>query len=388
MTSYILIILQNLFRFTFGPQHPAAHGVLCCLLYFVGEYILLLDINIGFLHRGVEKLSEFKTVEQILPYFDRLDYVSVVCNEHLLSLAFENLLRCCLALRVSFIRMIIIEFTRCFNGLLIISAATMDLGCMSPMLWAFEERDKICVFYDLCCGCRMHLAFMVLLGLLDDFVYGFIDFLFCCLSSCLFLIDIYDMLLVNNRNFYLRLRGLSVLDLYDLMFLSCSGTMSRSLGMLWDCRLYSSYELYFLLQYDYCFCFTGDSFDRFYIRLFEMRMSLLIVKQLFFGVFFTFGFLITFDYLYVDINIETIIMLFYSIWICCVPGITFSTVEHPKGEYALFLLFFYCNCSRVRIRCADFLHLLLLDIFIRGFLLHDLVAILGNMDVVFGSVDR
>jgi len=159
----------------------------------------------------------------------------------------------------------------------------------------------------------MHLAFMVLLGLLDDFVFGFIDFLYCCLSSCLFLIDIYDMLLVNNRNFYLRLRGLSILDLYDLMFLSCSGSMSRSLGMLWDCRLYSSYELYFLVQYDYCFCFTGDSFDRFYIRLFEMRMSLLIVKQLFFGVFFTFGFLVTFDYLYVDINIETIIMLFYSV---------------------------------------------------------------------------
>lgn len=129
-----LIIMQNLYRFTFGPQHPAAHGVLCCLLYFIGEFILLIDINIGFLHRGVEKLAEYKTIEQTLPYFDRLDYVSVVCNEHLLSLAFENLLRCCLALRVSYVRIIIVEFTRCFNGLLCVSCMIMDVGCMSPLL--------------------------------------------------------------------------------------------------------------------------------------------------------------------------------------------------------------------------------------------------------------
>ena len=121
------------------------------------------------------------------------------------------------------------------------------------------------------------------------------------------------MLLINNRNFYLRLRGLSILDVYDIMYLSCSGVMSRSLGMVWDVRLFSSYELYFLLQFDYCFCYTCFFFDRFYIRLFDMRMSLLIVKQLFFNIFFTFGFLISFDYLYVDMTIETIIMLFYSV---------------------------------------------------------------------------
>lgn len=159
----------------------------------------------------------------------------------------------------------------------------------------------------------MHLAFMVLLGLLDDFIFGFIDFLYCCLISCLFLIDLYDLLIVHNRCFYLRLRGLSLLDLYDIMFLSCSGCLSRSLGIVWDCRLYSCYELYFLLTFDYCYCFTGDAFDRFFIRLFDMRMSLLIVKQLFFGIFFVFGFVCLFDYLYVDINIETLIMLFYSV---------------------------------------------------------------------------
>lgn len=385
---FFFLVLQNLYKLTFGPQHPAAHGVLCCLLYFIGEYILLVDINIGFLHRGVEKLCEFKTLEQTLPYFDRLDYVSVVSNEHLLALSFENLIRASISLRISFVRMIIVEFTRCFNGLLCVSCTILDIGVMSPLLWSFEERDKICVFFDLCCGTRVHLAFLVLVGLLDDFVFGFVDFLYSCIISSLFLIDIYELLILQNRTFYIRLRGLSILDIYDLSFLSCSGVLSRSLGLVWDCRLYSNYELYFLMTFDYCYCFLGDAYDRLYIRIFELKMCLLIVKQLFFNIFFDFGFVSLFDYLYVDITIESLILLFYSIWCISIPGLTFSVVEHPKGEYLLYIILYFCSCTRLRIRCSDFLHILSLDILIRGFMLHDIVAILGNLDVVFGSIDR
>jgi len=159
----------------------------------------------------------------------------------------------------------------------------------------------------------MHLAFMVLLGVLDDFVFGFCDFLLLLILTILFLLDLLDLFVLGSRLFYLRLRGLSYFDLYDLCFMSLSGCLSRSLGMVWDCRLFCCYELYFVLLYDYCFCFNGDAFDRFLLRLFDMRMSLLLCKQLFFVGFFVFGFLCLFDYLYVDMTIETLICMFYSL---------------------------------------------------------------------------
>jgi NADH:ubiquinone oxidoreductase subunit D len=142
------------------------------------------------------------------------------------------------------------------------------------------------------------------------------------------------------------------------------------------------------MTFDYCYCFLGDAYDRLYIRIFELKMCLLIVKQLFFNIFFDFGFVSLFDYLYVDITIESLILLFYSIWCISIPGLTFSVVEHPKGEYLLYIILYFCSCTRLRIRCSDFLHILSLDILIRGFMLHDIVAILGNLDVVFGSIDR
>jgi NADH-quinone oxidoreductase subunit D len=243
-------------------------------------------------------------------------------------------------------------------------------------------------FFDLCVGCRMHLAFMVLLGLLDDFVFGFCDFVLLLLLTVLFLLDLYDLFVFGNRVFYLRLRGLSYFDLYDLCFMSLSGVLSRSLGMVWDCRLFCCYELYFVLVYDYCFGFVGDAFDRFLLRVFDMRMSCLLCKQLFFVGFFVFGFLCLFDYLYVDMTIETLILMFYSLWCVLLPGITCAFVEHPKGEYCLVFSFFGGCLSRLRLRCSDFLHICLLDVCLRGFLLHDLVALIGNIDVVFGSVDR
>jgi len=168
------------------------------------------DIHIGYLHRGTEKLIEFKSLEQCLPYFDRLDYVSVVYNEHMFALAFESLLRFSLALRVSLLRILFLELTRIFNGLLALSCMVFDIGCMSPLLWAFEERDKIMTFFDFTCGCRMHLAFICLLGLLDDISFGLIDYVLFLCFTLIFLIDLLDLFICNNRISYLRLRGISL----------------------------------------------------------------------------------------------------------------------------------------------------------------------------------
>lgn len=376
-------------RFCFGPQHPASHGVLCLFCFMIGDVVLLIDINIGYLHRGTEKLCEYKTVEQSLPYMDRLDYVSVCCNEHLFCLCFELLIRVCLAYRLLLARLLLVEFTRTFNGFLCITCLIMDIGCLSPVLWAFEERDKLMTFFDLLCGCRMHLAFCVVYGLFDDLCFGLFDFLFNLLTTMMFFVVLLDFMFVTNFMFYTRLRGLSFLCVYDICFNSCSGVLSRSCGMAWDCRLFLTYDLYFLVWFDIMFCFVGDMYDRFLIRLFDMRMSLFICKQIFCFICFIFGFVCFFDFvMFSALTIETIIMLFWSCWCLFVPGMSFCSVEHPKGEYFCFVVLFMMLCSRLRLRCADFLHLFYIDLLCRGFLLHDLVAFIGNVDVVFGSVDR
>ena len=243
-------------------------------------------------------------------------------------------------------------------------------------------------FFDLVCGCRMHLAFMVLCGLLDDFFFGFGEFVVVLVLSFCFIIDLLDMFVMSNRLFYLRLRGLHFFDIFDIMFMSLSGVLSRSVGVCTDIRLITSYEVYFLLTFDYIVSFLGDCCDRFLVRLFDLRMSLLILKQLFFCVFFVFGYMCLFDYFYMDMTIETIISMFYSLWVVLLPGLTCAYVEHPKGEYCLFIAFCGFGIHRMRIRCCDFIHICLLDYMVRGFMLHDLVALLGNLDVVFGSVDR
>lgn len=361
-----------------------------CFGFWVMYFYFLMYWFCGFLilFRGTEKLCEFKTPEQCVPYFDRLDYVSVCCNEHCFCLVFEYMLRCSLSLRLSCIRLYVCEYTRIFNGLLCIACMFMDMGCLSPLLWSFEERCKIMTFFDLCCGTRMHCAFLLIMGIMDDFFIGVLEFCIWLLTTILFLLDIYDYIGMHNRLLYLRLRGLALLDVYDIAFTSISGCMARSTGVVWDCRLYNNYDIYFLLYFQFCFCIGGDALDRFCIRLFDMRMSILMIKQIIFLGFVQYGYLSCFDYMLCELVIESIIMLFYSIWCIVLPGISLASIEHPKGEYSVVVAFVYGLCIRVRIRCADFIHLCLLDFLLRGFLLHDLVALLGNIDVVFGSVDR
>jgi NADH-quinone oxidoreductase subunit D len=255
-------------------------------------------------------MTEFKSIEQGLPFYDRLDYVCVVCNEHLVCFALESLLRCMLSLRVSSIRCCLCELVRCFNGLLCISCSMFDMGSLSPLLWAFEERDKILMFFDFLCGCRMHVAFFVVCGVLDDFSVGVFDFLFVVLFCLFFMVELFDVCVCCNRIAYCRLRGIALVDLFDVLFNSISGVVLRSCGLLVDVRLFCSYELYCVLCFNFVFCCVGDAFDRFLNRLFDIVNSLFIMKQcLLFFVFFGFG--VFFYGFCSDCVIETVIYMFF-----------------------------------------------------------------------------
>lgn len=199
------------------------------------------------------------------------------------------------------------------NGFLSIACMLLDCGCISPLLWSFEEREKIMLFLDLCCGCRMHCAFVCFLGLVDDFTFCLIDFLCFLLVSVTVCLVLIDFVLVGQRILFLRLRGVACVGLYDFFWLGLSGCFARCVGIVWDLRLIYCYEIYFLLVFDICFCVIGDALDRFFCRLFDLRMCVLMLRQLFFFCFDCYGFLCLFDYLYVDIQIEYIILIFYSI---------------------------------------------------------------------------
>lgn len=242
-------------------------------------------------------------------------------------------------------------------------------------------------FFDYVCGVRMHCAFICLLGCLDDLSFSILEYIFFILSSCMFVIELFDFICINNRIAYLRLRGIGLLDFYDISYNSISGVLARGCGFLWDCRLFNTYEIYSLLNFDFTYSICGDCQDRFILRLFDMRNSVLCVKQLimFFNVE---GYVVLFEIFTSDVTIEIIIYMFYMVWCINVLGISLSSIESPKGEYCCCVLLFITHCSRCRIRCADFIHVLLLDILCKGFLLGDLVAMIGNIDCVFGSVDR
>ncbi len=258
---------------------------------------------------------------------------------------------------------------------------------MSPMLWSFEERDKIMTFFDYVCGCRMHCAFICLLGCLDDISFSLLEYVLFLIRSNLFLLELFDSVCINNKITYLRLRGIGVFDFYDISYNSISGVLARSCGLLWDCRLFSCYEIYSILNFDFAYSICGDAQDRFILRVFDMRNSLICLKQICI-LFNNVGNIQLFELFTSDLSIELIIYMFYMVWCICTIGIALVSIEAPKGEYSCCIMLFMMYCSRCRIRCADFIHVLLLDVLCKGYLLSDLVAIIGNIDCVFGSVDR
>ena len=242
------------------------------------EYLMFIDIQIGYLHRGTEKLIEFKNLTQALPYFDRLDYVSVVHNEHVFVLSIEYLIHVSIIMKVSIIRIIVLELTRCLNGFLAISCSTLDLGSMSPMLWSFEERDKLLSIFDLICGVRMHVSFICIGGVLDDLIMLY-DVINNSIESSIIICDSYDLLFTNNRIIYVRLRGVALMDWSDIHYNSISGVLLRSTGLCWDLRFVIMYEIYRCLSVNFCYTTLGDAFDRFILRLYEVKQGLLITKQ-------------------------------------------------------------------------------------------------------------
>jgi len=236
----LCVLFLNFYRFAFGPQHPASHGVLTCLLYLSNEYIVLSDMIIGYLHRGTEKLCETKKPNQNIPYFDRLDYVSIIFCEHMYVLSYEMLLNNFSCFYNSCLRICLFELTRVFNGLLCVSCMLFDIGCMSPLLWCFEERCKILSFFELLAGSRMHVAFLTIGGVISANAPNANFLLFSTLS----LLDLLELFANNNRICYLRLRGIGIFSFFDTSVLSISGVLARCTGLCYDLRIYNPYESY------------------------------------------------------------------------------------------------------------------------------------------------
>ncbi|MFC4350779.1 NADH-quinone oxidoreductase subunit D [Fodinicurvata halophila] len=380
----------------FGPQHPAAHGVLRLVLEMDGEVIERADPHIGLLHRGTEKLIEYKTYLQAIPYFDRLDYVSPMNQEHAFALGVERLLGIEVPLRAQYIRVIFSELTRIANHLLNISTFALDVGAMTPMLWGFEEREKIMEFYERVCGARLHAAYFRPGGVHQDLPAGLVDDIreFC--EDFPKLIDDYEGLLNNNRIYRQRTVDIGVVSAEEAQDWGFSGPMLRGSGIPWDLRRAQPYEVYDQLDFQIPVGKNGDCFDRYLVRMEEMRQSVKIVLQcldkLPEGPVMVENQKITPPRRgEMKRSMEALIHHFklYTEGYHVPPGETYAAVEAPKGEFAVYLVSDGTNRPyRCKLRAPGFVHLSAMDFMCRGHMLADSVAILGSMDIVFGEVDR
>jgi len=386
----------KVFNLNFGPQHPAAHGVLRLVLELSGEVILTADPHIGLLHRGTEKLIEYKTYNQALPYFDRLDYVSMMTQEHSYVLAVEKLLRLLIPRRAQFIRVIFSELTRILNHLLALTAHALDVGAFTPFLWAFEEREKLLEFYERVSGARMHAAYFRPGGVSEDIPIGFLNdvYHFCLQFGSR--IDEMEELLTNNRIWQNRLVGVGVITKTDAEIWGFTGPLLRSTGISWDLRKSQPYEVYSELNFTIPTGFFGDCYDRYLIRVGEMRQSLAIVAQC----------INLIPEGPVKVNDRKIVLpkrskmktemeaLIHHFKLTTegyhVPkGDTYVAIEAPKGEFGVFLVSNgRTRPYRCKIKSPAFAHLQGLNIMVQNLLLADLVTVIGTQDIVFGEVDR
>ena len=407
----------------FGPQHPAAHGVLRLVLELDGEVIQRADPHIGLLHRGTEKLAEHKTFLQSLPYMDRLDYVSMMCNEHAYVMAIEKLLRIDVPLRAQYIRVMFDEITRILNHLLWLGAHALDIGAMTVFLYCFREREDLMDCYEAVSGARLHAAYYrpggvyrdlpetmpqylaskihneqavrklndnrrgSLLDFIDDFTNRF--------PRC---VDEYETLLTDNRIWKQRTVGIGVVTPERALALGFSGPMLRGSGVEWDLRKKQSYEVYDRVDFDIPVGVSGDCYDRYLVRIEEMRQSNRIVKQCIEWLRRNPGPVITDDHkiappsrVDMKLNMEELIHHFklFTEGMHVPPGETYAAVAAPKGEFGIYLVSDGANKPyRVKIRAPGFAHLAALDEMARGHMIADVVAIIGTQDIVFGEVDR
>jgi NADH dehydrogenase I D subunit len=384
------------FTLNFGPQHPAAHGVLRLVLELTGEVVERAEPHIGLLHRGTEKLIEYKNYLQALPYFDRLDYVSMLSQEHTYCLAIEKLLNCQIPKRAQYIRVLFAEITRILNHLLAVGCHAMDIGAMTPFLWGFEEREKLMEFYERVSGARMHAAYFRPGGVHTDLPKGLLSDIYLFKEQFKTrLLEIEEML-TENRIWKQRLVDIGVVSLEDAMAWGFSGVMLRGSGLEWDLRKSQPYEVYNELDFDILAGTTGDCYDRYLIRLFEMKQSILIIEQCLDNI--PFGPIKSSDHKVTppsrfDIkqSMESLIhhFKFYTNGINIPASETYTGTEAPKGEFGVYLVSNNSNKPyRCKIKAPGFAHLQGLDMMSRGHMIADVVTIIGTQDIVFGEVDR
>lgn len=387
--------IKNL-TMNFGPQHPAAHGVLRLVLEMDGEIVERADPHIGLLHRGTEKLIENKTYLQAVPYFDRLDYVSPMCQEHAFALAIENLLGITPPLRGQYIRVLYSEITRILNHLLNISAFALDVGAMTPLLWWFEEREVLMEFYERVSGARLHSAYFRPGGVHRDMPEGLADDIMAFVERFPTMIDDVEHLLTENRIFKQRTVDIGIATAEEAMDWGFSGPMLRGSGVAWDLRKSEPYDVYGKMDFDIPVGKNGDCYDRYLLRLEEMRQSLRIMKQCLEqmpdGAVRSNNPKISpprrAD---MKTSMEALIHHFklYTEGYHVEPGETYTAVEAPKGEFGVYVVSDGSNKPyRCKIRAPGFAFLQATDFLGKGSMLADIVAIIGSMDIVFGEIDR
>jgi NADH dehydrogenase (ubiquinone) Fe-S protein 2 len=393
--------LKN-FTINFGPQHPAAHGVLRLILELNGEVVIKADPHIGLLHRGTEKLIEYKTVLQALPYFDRLDYVSMMAQEHTFSLAVEKLANISVSQKVLLIRVLFLEITRILNHLLAVGCHAMDVGAMTPFLWAFEEREKLMEFYERVSGARMHAAYLRPGGLSNDFPVELLnDIKVFSLNFSDRLVEIEEML-TNNRIWKERLIDVGIVSYKQAMDWGFSGVMLRSTGVAWDLRKNNPYDYYQHLNFDIPVGSKGDCYDRYLLRIEEMAQSLRIINQVIDELdnkiydfsqpnFENINSKHSIKYNVMKTYMEDLIDHFRLSTgsITLRAGETYCATEAPKGEFGVYLIGNNTEKPfRCKIKAPGFGHLQSLNDMCKGHMLADVVTIIGTQDIVFGEVDR
>lgn len=387
--------IKNL-TLNFGPQHPAAHGVLRLVLEMDGEVIERADPHIGLLHRGTEKLIEHKTYLQALPYFDRLDYVSPMSMEHCYSLGVEKLLGCEVPRRAQYIRVLFGELTRLLNHTLNITTQALDVGAMTPLLWMFEEREKILEFYERASGARFHAAYIRPGGVHQDLPAGMEEDIAAFADNFVKYVDDVDNLLTENRIWKQRLVDIGVVTGEQAMDWGFSGPMLRGSGVAWDLRKSQPYDVYGEMEFDIPIGKNGDCYDRYLVRMEEMRQSLKIIRQCLENM--PKGPVITEDSqvapprrMIMKQSMEALINHFklYSEGYHVPAGETYTAVEAPKGEFGVYLISDGTNQPyRCKIKAPGFAHLQALDFMTRGHMLADVVTVISTMDIVFGEIDR
>jgi NADH-quinone oxidoreductase subunit D len=388
------------FTLNFGPQHPAAHGVLRLVLELDGEIVERVDPHVGLLHRGTEKLIEYKTYLQAVPYFDRLDYVAPMNQEHAFCLAVEKLLGVTVPRRGQLIRVLYAEIGRLLSHILNITTQALDVGALTPPLWGFEEREKLMAFYERASGSRMHAAYFRPGGVHQDLPPKLIDDIEAFCDPFLKVCDDLEGLLTENRIFKQRTVGIGVVKLEDAWNRAFSGVMVRGSGAAWDLRKAQPYECYSEMQFDIPVGKNGDSYDRYCIRIEEMHQSIRIMKQCVEKLRSRDGQgPVTVDDHKISPprraemkrSMESLIHHFklYTEGFHVPAGEAYAAVEAPKGEFGVYLVSDGSNKPyKCKIRAPGFAHMSAMDFLCRGHMLADVSAIMGTIDVVFGEVDR